>query len=96
MLLFEERSLKLIEPFPPRYNCKLEKSSKQTRVVRTVLRTEARGRHTSEGGRQRTNYLVFKVILYSCFIEHTIFMYFSHEKFSKILSLQFFTEIYYT
>ena len=43
MLLFEERSLKLIEPFPPRYNCNLEKSNKQARVVRIVLRTEARG-----------------------------------------------------
>ena len=68
MLLFEERSLKLIEPFPPRYNCKLEKSSKQTRVVRTVLRTEARGRHTSVGGRQRTNNLGFK--------RHLIFLFY--------------------
>ena len=71
MLLFEERSLKLIEPFPPRY-CKLEKSSKQTRVVRTmlrtVLRTEARGRHTSVGGRQRTNNLGFK--------RHLIFLFY--------------------
>ena len=68
MLLFEERSLKLIEPFPPRYNCKLEKSSKQTRVVRTVLRTEDRGRHTSVGGRQRTNNLGFK--------RHLIFLFY--------------------